>query len=297
MPVASVGLLGVPIDSSGNAGKCDRSPVVLRRLGASHAIGVVRDYNDLSVRIDDPVRDKATGVKGAYSVLEANIATKRAVEMMLRDGLKPVLLGGCCSFLLGALAAARRVFGRIGLVYVDGHMDLYDGRTSPSGECADMPLALAVGRGPNFMDDAMETSELVAVRDVSLIGDRDRYLAEPNSSLLPEELGPGLHHRDANSVRAFGFARTAEEVLNVQGSRAGRYWLHLDWDVLDEASFPSADYLMPGGFVWEELVELMRPLVQAPTMVGLSTACYNPDNDPNLQDGKRIIEALRRMFA
>jgi arginase len=34
------------------------------------------------------------------------------------------------------------------LVYLDGHVDLYDGRTSPTGEAADMPLAVLLGAGP-----------------------------------------------------------------------------------------------------------------------------------------------------
>ncbi len=48
---------------------------------------------------------------------------------------------------MGAVAGARDTFGRGGLVNVDGHLDLYDHRTSPTGEAADMPSAALLGLG------------------------------------------------------------------------------------------------------------------------------------------------------
>ena len=38
--------------------------------------------------------------------------------------------------------------GAAGLAYLDGHLDLYDGRTSTTGEPADMPVSVITGRGP-----------------------------------------------------------------------------------------------------------------------------------------------------
>ena len=48
---------------------------------------------------------------------------------------------------MGAAPAARDVLGRIGLAYIDGHVDIYDHRTSPTGEAADMPVAALLGLG------------------------------------------------------------------------------------------------------------------------------------------------------
>jgi arginase len=49
-------------------------------------------------------------------------------------------MGGCS--LLPGLAGARRTYGRVGPAYLDGHLDLYDGVTSPTGEAADMPISV-----------------------------------------------------------------------------------------------------------------------------------------------------------
>lgn len=294
MPKENLALIGVPIDCTGNAGGCDRAPWVFRKLGVQAAIGASHDFNDLSVRIDSKQRDKRSGVIGADSVVRVNTETREKVETTLRKGLTPIMLGGCCSYLMGALAAARRVFGKVGLAYLDGHMDLYDGTTSPDGECADMPMAFIFGKGPAILNDVF--GQAFAPGDVSLVGYRDRYLAEPQGSILPEYFGPDFHQLDADGLRARGMKSVATDILAHQASDGKRFWLHLDWDILDEKILPSADYLMPGGLTLQEMVDLVRPLVQSPYMVGMSTACYNPDNDTDLRDGKKLVRAMGNIF-
>ena len=290
-------VLGVPVDCTGRPGLCDRAPTVLRRLGIMAALGLAGDFPELAVRIDDPARDPVSGVKGAAQVADANHVVRRAVEAILRDGRRPILLGGCCSYLMGAIGAARAVLGRLGLCHVDGHLDLYDGRTSPEGECADMPLAFLTGHGPDLLDAVMGAHAPIGAADVALIGHRDTHLAAPRGSVLPADLGPGLLERDSDAVRRIGPARIAAQVLAHHRRGARRFWLHLDWDVLDQTALASADYPMPDGLSWDELVALMTPLVHSPMLIGLSTACYNPDNDPDLTDGRRIVGALARIFA
>ena len=73
---------------------------------------------------------------------------RTAVRASIERDEQPFLAGGCCAELPGALAGARDALGRVGLAYLDGHLDLYDGVTSPTGEAADMPVAVALGLGP-----------------------------------------------------------------------------------------------------------------------------------------------------
>jgi arginase len=290
----NLALLGVPVDCTGNAGGCDRATWAFRKLGVRNAIGAKHDFNDLPVRIGNKLRDPASGVVGAADVVDVNRATHQGVADMLQGGLTPVLLGGCCSYVMGAVAAAREVIGDIALVYVDGHMDLYDGKTSPGGECADMPLAFILGKGPAILDGVLE-KPFPASR-IFLLGYRDGYLAEPLGSLLPEHFEPHLHHSNADELRETGLITTSHNILERLGLAGTKFWLHLDWDVLDENVLPSADYLMPGGLTVPELVELVKPLAQSPLMIGMSTACYNPDNDVDLRDGKMLVEAMGEIF-
>ena len=56
------------------------------------------------------------------------------------------VLGGCCALIPGVAAALRdSADGPLGLAYIDGHMDTYTTTTSPTGEAADMPIAMVAG--------------------------------------------------------------------------------------------------------------------------------------------------------
>src|SRR5918997_1405459 len=78
----------------------------------------------------------------------AEIAT--AVGEVLDTGETPVVLGGDCTLLLGVFQALPR---GCGLWFVDGHADFLDGETSPTGEAADMDLAILTGHGPPGLVD------------------------------------------------------------------------------------------------------------------------------------------------
>src|SRR5207342_3908915 len=103
------------------------------------------------------------GIVGSPDVLSVTTELRRAVAASIGRGERPFLAGGCCAELPGALAGARDALGRVGLAYLDGHLDLYDGTTSPTGEAADMPVAVALGRGPQrWVEEAGGASLAVA---------------------------------------------------------------------------------------------------------------------------------------
>jgi arginase len=122
------------------------APAALRDAGLPGAAGAV-DAGDLDVRLVGRDRDPATGVLGWPSVLAATRALRSLVRDQVDGGAVPFLVGGCCTLLPGALGGARDALGTIGLAYLDGHLDLYDGRTSLTGEPADMPISVITGRG------------------------------------------------------------------------------------------------------------------------------------------------------
>ena len=84
-----------------------------------------------------------------------------------------------------------------------------------------------------------------------------------------------MTHLDVDAITADGQGVGAR----VEGELAtgpGRFWLHLDVDVLDEAVFPATDYLMPGGATWDELLAVMRPLAASPGARGSVPGLLQP---------------------
>ena len=281
--------IGVPFDSVGRAGGTETAPSTLRDLGLPQALGA-RDEGDVAVRIRGEERDPHTGLVASADVLESTTLIRRAVAATIEAGERPFLLGGCCAELPGALAGARDALGApLGLAHLDGHLDLYDGVTSTTGEAADMPISVVLGLGPAAWVEAAGGPAAVPER-TALVGFRDRAESIADGMRRPEDLPHPPLLYGAAELRAQGLAAAATELAERLG--AGQFWLHLDVDVLDEAVFPATDYLQPDGLGWEELMALLGPLAAADGLVGASLACYNPDKDPGLEYGRRLVTAL-----
>jgi len=285
-------VLGVPVDSvaapaGGPPFGTELSPAVLRDLGLVGRLKAT-DAGDLDVRITGPERDAASGIVGWPSVGPVVAATRAAVTGLLADGRRPLLLGGCCTILMGAAPAARDVLGRVGLAYVDGHVDVYDNRTSPTGEAADMPVAALLGRGwPDLLSE-MGAMPVIDAADMVLMGARDQDEAADIGD-LPDRLGLTVHGPAA--IKA-GPADLGQAACDRFAPAATPYWLHLDVDVLDEAAFPATDYLMPGGIDVAQLTCLLRPIGRDPLLIGASVGCYNPQKDPDRRCGAALADAL-----
>jgi arginase len=120
-----------------------------------------------------------------------------------------------------------------------------------------------------------------------VLGARDPEEAADIAPLLAGELAALAVH-DPWQLRDAGLSASGEKAAQT----LGRFWIHLDVDVLDEVAMPATDYLMPGGLEWAELAELLAPLAAAPELAGLSLGCLNPEKDPGGHCAKRTCDLL-----
>jgi arginase family enzyme len=275
--------INVPLDSSGTGRGEERAPDALMAAGLLERmrVGAVIE-TDARVRSTD--RDRRTGVIGARQVREASMAVAAAVRHVLTGRGMPLVIGGDCTLLLGVFlgtAPGTRLW------FVDGHADFLDGKTSSSGEAADMELATLTGHGPPGLLPGPDA--LVEPSGVVLLGHR------------PNELDPDVARENARIDRQI-FALTAVEIRSRGARSIGEHiaakqphtpvWLHIDLDVLDEKALSAVTYPQPLGLDWQELIELIHPLGTAPQLAGVSVADYNPDLDKGGEQARRIVDAL-----
>ena len=286
--------LGIPIDCIGRPGGTELSPQVFREEGLIAKLGM-KDGGDLNVRIDCDIRDNDSGIVGIESVCRTTKIIRSKVNEMLEAGQKPFLFGGCCTALIGAIAGARDHFGQIGLAYADGHIDLYDGHTSPTGEAADIPIAALLGYAPQALMDFIGPQPPLLPEHVALLGYRDLEEAKSCGSLVSDDVNITMAY-DTNRLRQDGTTHVGESVQLALTKNPGQYWLHLDFDVLDEIILPCTDYLMPDGLDWDELLELLMPLTGSSSLIGVSIACYNPTKDPHRIFANEIVDNLGKLF-
>jgi arginase len=290
-------VVGVPIDSYGTPGGTELAPATLRELGIVNALGA-RDAGDLSVRIVGTDRDEASGVLGYESVVEASRGIRDGLEPLLRDDTFLIVLGGCCTLVPGVAAALRLAHnGPLGLAYIDGHLDTYDGRTSQTGEASDMPVAIVAGVGDRALIELGTIAPLVEPKHIALLGYRDSDEVRELGGLLPEALGSEIWH-DAAEIGRSDPARLGADVARDLGNRAGRFWLSIDVDVLSSVAFAATPAQQEGGLSADELVALARPLAMDSACVGIDIVCYDVDlDDAQRTCGNRVVEIMQRILA
>jgi arginase len=277
-------MAGIAIDSAGVVGGTELTPAALRKRSRLQQLVQV-DHGDLVAPVHDRRRDPRSGLVGHHEVVGATRTIRSAFIRWLEPGQRTVVLGGCCTLMIGLGAATRDTLGAFGIAYLDGHLDLYDGKSSPSGEAADVPLATLLGQGDPEVLEAAGGPALVA-DGIYLLAARDTLQARGHGSLTPEDFG--FRHRDTAAIRASGAAAVGAAARAHFEERDLPFWLFLDVDALDPAVFPATDALIGDGLEWDELDALAGPLARSPRLLGVVTTCYNPEKDPDGGCGRRL---------
>jgi arginase len=290
-------LIGVPYTSAAKPGGIATAIRVLREAGLVESVGRSGDVRDGG----DLVLLEGTGMRGASGLLNERAlgrlvtATREAVARALERGRLPLLVGGDCPVLLGALAAGRDDGREPGLLLVDGHEDAWPPDRSQTGEASDSEVAIALGRVrglPRPLDDLMP---LLAPQRVAMLGPRDRR--ELDEAGVESLAGAIALFRDDVAVRASGAPASAREAVATLAAGSSSFWLHVDLDVLRTDDFPAADYLQPGGLGWDELLDIATPALADPRCFGCSVVIYNPELDPERTSAGRIVRFAADLVA
>src|SRR5215831_4286974 len=266
MTPAGLALIGVPANSSGTVDGVARAPAVLRQRGLATALARhpgFTDAGDLALPVPVPVRGPS-GLLAEDALVAMIEHVAQAVGAARRRGRFPLLLGGDCPLILGALAALQTEPGRAGLLFVDGHEDAWPPPMSPTGEAADCELGLAL----RLFDTGLSSQLRAALpridpADVAAVGPRDA------AELL-----------------------TADRYAAALASLPPPWWLHTDLDVLTTAELAAVDYPQPGGLTWDQLAGLTATALAADGCAGWSVCIYNPDLDPGRDGADAIVSYI-----
>jgi arginase len=280
--------VGAPLDCSGTSRGEERAPAAIRAAGLLDRLEV-EDLGDAHQPIATAVRDAETGIVAYREILQANEAVRDAVGRVLAREGRPLVLGGDCSFLPGAIAAVRHAGHRVGLVLVDGHPDCHDGSTSATGEAADMELALVTGRGPDALTQLGLPAPLVQPEDAAVLGyGRER----PEDAREADLCDRRVQLIEARTLRSGDPATAAAALAERLAGSTDRLWVHFDVDVLDQTVMPAVTYPHLAGLGWEDAEAILAALLARPELAGLSVADYVPPLDPDGAALERLMGLL-----
>jgi len=130
------------------------------------------------------------------------VTLKKCVGETIASKKFPLVLGGDCSILVGVMAGLEDK-EHTGLFFMDAHADCYLPEQSPTGEAADMELAIISGNAPGHFTDIDGSNPYLQEDHIIHMGQRARKRRTGTVPLIPE-----THRSNASiitSYRAGGF--------------------------------------------------------------------------------------------
>jgi arginase len=168
-------LTGVPYTSMKEPGGIANAMGALRECGLAEELRSlgVEDAGDLL--LEEPSGERGpSGVLNEPALVRLVEATSGRVVDADRAGRRPLLVGGDCPVLLGAVAAVRQVSSAPGLLMLDGHEDAWPPALSQTGEASDSEIAIALGRVADLPAPVSRLLPLLESSAIAFLGPRDR---------------------------------------------------------------------------------------------------------------------------
>lgn len=207
----------------------------------------------------------------------------------------PLVIGGDCTITIGVLAALNEHYPSLGMIYVDGDVDLNTPETSISGIFDGMVLAHILGKG---------------IRDLSHFGSRFPILDGRNVTLFGYSAAAGgidpveKEQLKVTTMDKFPYekvkdtaASSAARALSALESRVEHILVHFDVDVIDYGEFPAADVPHNPGLKLEEVGEALGVFLKSPKTIGLVVTEFNAGKDSDGRLAKKLVDLITRAKA
>ena len=265
--------------------KALRAAGLLERLNAEYG-GIVAPSSPYNHS-----RDEETKLLNAEAIKEYSLKLAEAVKRQLHKNKFPIVIGGDCSILIGNLLALRRL-GRYGLFFIDGHSDFYLPEESPTGEVADMDLAIVSGYGPEILSNLDHLKPLVKEQDIVVFGYRDSAQSAQYGCQDIKKTTM-INAVELVDVKKLGLKNTASlGIQTLLKNELSGFWIHLDADVLDDSIMPAVDYRLPDGITFPELSNLLKLLLLSKKAVGISVTIFNPTLDKDGSITRNFVSSI-----
>jgi arginase len=288
-----IALIGAASSAGARKAGQERAPQALRDAGLVQSLEGsghdVLDWGDIDVvtfseDLENPNQQNLDRVVGALQQVE------RRVDESLADEKWPLIIGGDCTISIGVLAALNRHYRNLGMIYLDGDVDLNTPDTTLTGILDGMVLAHVLGNGAG---------------ELSHFGGRHPQLDEENVVLFgySTEAG-GIDPVETDQLEVTSMAKypleavtssaqeAATRAINDLGSKVDHILVHFDVDVIDAGDFPAADVLHSPGLSIDQARDALAVFLASEKTVGLVVTEFNASMDKDGSLARRLVDLI-----
>jgi arginase len=231
--------------------------------------------------------DKVSQVRNADSIVTYAKEQAALLYKEINSDTFQLILGGDCSILIGSALALRQK-GRYGLFYLDGHTDFISPEMSGTHGAAGMDLAIVAGLGHDKLTNIHNLKPYIQEEHIYCVGNRE-YDADYEGPVIESD----VTYFPLNRLRENGLQNTVQQFLQmVQQNNLDGFFVHFDVDALDDRIMPAVDSRTADGLSYEELAEILSPLLSSKKAIGLEITILDPDLD---EDGRYTREFIKHI--
>ncbi len=225
------------------------------------------------------------------SVAEMCTLLAEKIRETLSVGNFPIVVGGDHSCAMGTWSGAKSAIdGRLGLIWIDAHMDSHTFQTSKSRAIHGMPLAALLGYGDQRLTHIASPFPKLQPEDVCLIGVRS---FEEDEAKLLKRLGVRVFFME--EIRRRSIDAVLEEALSIVGRETAGFGVSIDLDALDPEEEPGVGSPVPGGLLKDELSAALKRLRGDKHLLAIEVVEYNPYLDRKFATARAISDLLAAM--
>ncbi len=165
---------------------------------------------------------------------------------------------------------------KLGLIWIDAHMDSHTPETSESGNIHGMPVASLMGYGDHRLTQILDANPKLLPDHLCMIGVRSY---EKGEEALLKRLGVKVYFIEEVNER--GLDAVFEEAARYIQSKTDQYGLTVDLDAFDPSEIPGVGCPVKNGLHPEEFLNAIKKIKGHVDFLGLEIAEYNPFRDVN----------------
>jgi len=286
--------IGIASGLAGNHEACRKGPITLRDsqylTAQCYEHGI--HLNWLSILEADPLLAKHQAIK--QLCYQAEIASFNCIKTK-----KPfIFFSGEHAYAMGiwkgvmsALAMYEAPAKKLGLIWIDAHMDAHTFVSSPSGNVHGMPIAALLGQGDEQLNDIYGVGPVLDTNCLGLFGVRSFEQAEADLLKRLNIMEIPMTEIKQKSLKGL-LSILCKQVLK----HADCFAISIDIDAIDPEDAPAVGVPEPGGLNAKTLCAALKQFNNDPLFLGLEIAEYSPDYDKNNKTLKVIAELVTAIY-
>jgi len=178
---------------------------------------------------------------------------------------------------------------KLGLIWLDAHMDAHTFATSPSGNIHGMPVAALLGKADKKLAAMYPGQGFIKPENFIMIGIRSY---ENEEYQLLKQASVEIVFAD----RINGLSQALIKAIDKLSLSCEVIGISLDLDFIDPADAPGVETPVQGGIKAGELLEALSLVNRHPLICGLEISEFNPENDSENKTVRLMREIVEAFY-